>query len=105
MVWHVYELEEGQSSFAGMLSLGEWKERLCADAGDAAAKMIDVELDDAMDAAREAGWQGEVQGEPSIFVLPTDQDFQFGFAWNGAHTTVFAPRALPWMTPQHVADC
>jgi len=83
----------------------QWKERLHADAGQAAMELIDAELADAMDAAREAGWQGEVQGEPHIFVLPAEHDFQFGFAWKGARTTVLAPRALPWMTPQHVAPC
>jgi hypothetical protein len=103
MVWHVYEFEKSASSFGGMVSISEWKERLIADAGVAAAELVDAELDDAMDAAREAGWQGEVQGEPRIFVLPAEQDFQFGFVWAGPQTTVIAPRALPWMTPQHVA--
>ncbi|CAG9237340.1 hypothetical protein PSAB6_70256 [Paraburkholderia sabiae] len=40
--------------------------------------------------------RGEVQGEPHIFVLPAEHDFQFGFAWSGARTTMLAPRALPW---------
>jgi len=105
MVWHVYEFEQTDSTFAGMFSLGEWKERMRADAGVGAVELIDAELADALDAAREAGWQGQVQGEPHIFVLPAEQDFQFGFAWSGTCTTVLAPRALPWMTPQHVAGC
>ncbi|MPW24136.1 hypothetical protein GCT13_47835 [Paraburkholderia sp. CNPSo 3157] len=64
-----------------------------------------MELADAVDAAREAGWRGEVQGDPRIFVLPNEGEFQFGFVWTGTHTTVFAPLALPWMTPKHVAAC
>ncbi|VVD87056.1 hypothetical protein PAN31108_01428 [Pandoraea anhela] len=103
MVWHVYEFEKTDSSFLGMFGLNEWKERLGVDSGQAAVELIDAELADALDSAREAGWRGEVQGEPHIFVLPAEQDFQFGFAWNGAGTTVLAPRALPWMTPKHVA--
>lgn len=105
MVWHVYEFEKTDSSFAGMFSLGEWKERLRADAGPAAVELVDAELADALNAAREAGWTGDVQGEPRIFVLPAEDSFQFGFAWNGARTTVLAPRALPWMTHQHAARC
>lgn len=105
MVWHVYEFEQSASSFAGMLSISEWKQRLLPDAGVGAVELVDAELADALDAAREAGWQGKVQGEPHIFVLPAEQDFQFGFVWNGARTTVLAPSALPWMTPQHVASC
>ncbi|MET3171978.1 UNVERIFIED_ORG: hypothetical protein ABIC72_006431 [Burkholderia sp. 1988] len=85
--------------------MSEWKDRLLADAGAAAADLVDAELEDAMDAARKAGWQGEVQGEPRIFVLPNEEDFQFGFAWTGTRTTVFAPLALAWTTPKHVADC
>lgn len=105
MVWHVYEFERTDSSFDSMFSLSEWKERLLADAGQGGVELIDAELIGAIDAAREAGWQGEVPGEPRIFVLPAEQNFQFGFAWNGAHTTILAPCALPWMTPQFVSDC
>ncbi|MEM5371011.1 hypothetical protein V4C53_33930 [Paraburkholderia azotifigens] len=39
MVWHVYEFEKTGSSLAGMFSLGEWKERLQADAGTAAVEL------------------------------------------------------------------
>ncbi|MFP3614663.1 hypothetical protein SB778_31745 [Paraburkholderia sp. SIMBA_050] len=59
MVWHVYEFEKSASSFAGMFSMSEWKDRLLADVGAAAADQVDAELDDAMDAARNAGWQGK----------------------------------------------
>jgi hypothetical protein len=105
MTWHVYEFEKSASSFAGMVSIAEFKERLIDDAGIGAAKLVGGELADALDAAREAGWLGEVKGEPHIFVLPAEENFEFGFVWTGPQTTVIAPRALPWMTPQHVAQC
>jgi hypothetical protein len=83
MAWHVYEFEKNASSSSGMFSMSEWKERLAADAGEYAASRVDMELADAVGAAREAGWRGEVQGEPRIFVLPNEEEFQFGFVWTG----------------------
>ncbi len=71
MAWHVYEFEKNASSSSGMFSMSEWKERLAADAGEYAASRVDMELADAVGAAREAGWRGEVQGEPRIFVCRT----------------------------------
>jgi hypothetical protein len=105
MVWHVYEIEKSASSMTGMLGMSEWKARLETDAGAAAVELLDVELDGALDAARSAGWAGNVQGEPRIFVLPNEEDFQFGFVWTGTRTTIMSPLALPWMTTQLVADC
>jgi hypothetical protein len=104
MTWHVYEMEKPDSSFAGMFSLAEWKQRIHEDGGIGAVEQVMAELDDALDAAREAGWQGQVQGDPLIFVLPAE-NFEFGFVWNDTSTTVLAPRALTWMTPLHVAQC
>jgi hypothetical protein len=105
MVWHVYEIEKSASSMAGMLGMSEWKARLATDAGAAAVELVDGELADALDAARASGWTGDVQGEPRIFVLPNEEDFQFGFVWTGTWTTIMSPLALPWMTTQLVADC
>jgi hypothetical protein len=88
-----------------MVSISECKQRLLLDAGVGVVELIDSELADALDAAREAGWQRKVQGEPHIFVLPAEENFEFGFVWTGLKTTVITPRALPWMTPQRVAHC
>lgn len=103
MTWHVYEMEKPDSTFAGLLTVGDLKQRMHDDAGVGAVDLVQAELDDALDAAREAGWTGEVQGEPYIFVLPVEQIFEFGFVWKGERTTVIAPRALPWMTPLHIS--
>ncbi|WP_165190287.1 hypothetical protein [Paraburkholderia dioscoreae] len=84
----MYEIEKSASSMEGMLSISEWKARLTIDADVGAVDLVDAELVDALDAAGEAGWQGEVQGEPRIFVLPAEENFEFGFMWTGLQTTM-----------------
>lgn len=103
MTWHVYEIENPESTFAGLLSFGEFERRTHDDAGIGAAEQLKAELDDARDVAREAGVRGAVQDEPYVFVLPVPQIFEFGFVWQGEPTTIISPRALPWLTPLHVS--
>jgi len=88
----------------GLFTVTEWKERLATDTGVAAVELVDVELAVALEAAKEAGWADKVQGEPHIFVLPNVPDFQFGFVWSDACTTILSPLALPWMSaPAYMA--
>jgi hypothetical protein len=105
MAWHVYEIPKPESTFAGIPSYSDFKQQLLEDAGIGAVDLLKAELDDALGSAREAGWKGTVQGEPHIFTLPVERIFEFGFVWKGERTTIIAPRALPWMTPLHVAQC
>lgn len=79
----------------GLFPVTEWKERLATDKGAAAVELVDMELAVALDAAKEVGWAGKVQGELHIFVLPNVPDFQFGFVWSDACTTILSPLALP----------
>lgn len=100
MTWHKYEIEKSASSMDGLQRISEWKAQLADDIGVAGLELLDVELADALDAARAAGWTDARHGEPRIFVLPNVADFQFGLVWTDTRTVILSPLALPWMEAQ-----
>ncbi|TDG02018.1 hypothetical protein E1N52_41930 [Paraburkholderia guartelaensis] len=60
-----------------------------------------AEREDAYEAAREAGWDGSLNEEPHVFILPANVDFKFGFVWTSLDEDrpmfVVAPEPLPWV--------
>lgn len=51
--------------------------------------------------ARNVGWEGDIKGRgPSVFWLPAENHFQYGFAFkqdNNGMTFVVSPVKLPWL--------
>lgn len=88
-----------------MRALDEWKIKLSTEESPAAAEMIDIEYENALDAAQSAGWKGVADPAPYMFVLPNQVDFQFGFVLNASTeqtTTMFSPLSLHWLAAASV---
>jgi len=50
--------------------------------------------------ALEAGWEGDFRHDPSVFFLPDETEFAYGFAWkqdNNGDTVIVSPRPLFWL--------
>lgn len=47
--------------------------------------------------AKSVGWEGDIRGNPHVFWLPGDSEFEYGFAWkqgNNGTTYVVSPRKM-----------
>lgn len=54
----------------------------------------------AKQAAKQHGWEGDFRNDPSVFWLPAEHSFEFGFVIkqdNNGTTFVVSPRPLPWL--------
>ncbi|GHC38546.1 hypothetical protein GCM10007291_45190 [Gemmobacter nanjingensis] len=52
----------------------------------------------AKDLARDVGWEGDFRGDAHVFLVPTEEAFQYGFAWkqdNNGITFIVSPVKLP----------
>jgi hypothetical protein len=101
MTWRVYKMAQPASSFAAMPTLAQTREIVLQDSGQFAQEVFDQECKDAMEVAKESGWDGEFLVEPHVFTLPNREDMQFGIVWTQPDeertTFVVSPLPLPWL--------
>ncbi|MEX3917861.1 hypothetical protein AB4Y43_16715 [Paraburkholderia sp. BR10872] len=101
MSWTVYRIERADTSFYWMRTFAELCE-IAAEEGELfAQEVFEAEIEGAFEAAREAGWDGSLNEEPHVFILPAKVEFKFGFVWTSLDEErpmfVVAPEALPWL--------
>ncbi|WP_143219499.1 hypothetical protein [Achromobacter xylosoxidans] len=58
--------------------------------------------DSAREAATKQGWEGDFRGEPVVFWVPTEDGFDFGFAFkqdNNGTTFIVSPKRMLHLEP------
>lgn len=64
-------------------------------------EILESGIEEAFEAARDAGWDGEMDEEPHVFMLPANVEFLYGFVWTSPDherpMIVVAPKPLPWL--------
>jgi hypothetical protein len=101
MDWIIYRIERPANELNWMRTSTEIVERAAADDDTMVAAIVEAELDAAFEAARQAGWDGEMDEEPHAFVLPAKDEFRFGFVWTcpdpDKPVVIASPLPLPWL--------
>lgn len=109
MNWHVYELlaidfgwEHVKTVKETLVAIANGPDELSHPDGlnSANAKAFLDAWESAKSAASEKGWEGDFRHEPSVFWLPSEGDFNYGFVFkqdNNGDTYVVPPHALPWL--------
>lgn len=100
MGWIIYRSKRPSNDLGWLRTSTEILERLLED-DEAESAIFGGELEAAMDAAREAGWDGHMDEEPHAFILPSSHEFRYGFVWTSPDVArpmiVASPLPLPWM--------
>lgn len=63
-----------------------------------ALKQFKNDFKHAQQLAGEKGWEGDFRGDAHVFMLPTENEFTYGFAWkqeNNGTTYIVSPVAFP----------
>jgi hypothetical protein len=109
MNWHVYELlaidfgwEHVKTVKDTLLAIASGPDELNHPDGlnAANAKAFLDAWESAKNAASEKGWEGDFRQEPSVFWLPSEGHFDYGFVFkqhNNGDTFVVSPHSLPWL--------
>lgn len=108
MSWFVYEIApidfgwDMQSTVhatATAIATREVGERLSSStSGGVSLDHFFAAWESAQDAAREEGWEGDFRGDPTVFWIPSDTEFDVGFVIkqdNNGTTYVVSPVELP----------
>lgn len=72
----------------------------------ATVEQLKEDWKEARSLARQVGWEGDLPRPPSVFWIPGDDSFEYGFAFkqqNNGMTFIISPRALPWLA-KHAAQ-
>lgn len=100
MSWNIYMIARPSNELSWLRTSTEVIERAAEDR-DFLVAIVEAELEAAFDAAKEAGWNGQMDEEPHAFVLPASDEFRFGFVWTRPDTErpliVASPLPLPWL--------
>jgi hypothetical protein len=91
-------------AFTHPLTMPPYYQMLVEEAADDGEGKIESHLAEGLDsafaAAHNAGWDGEIDEEPRIFMLPTPGEFRVGFVWTcpvmGRPAIVASQMPLPW---------
>jgi hypothetical protein len=101
MSWIIYRIGRPSNDLKWLRVFAEVAESTVEDGDHHIAAIMDAEMEAAMDAAREHGWDGEMDEEPHLFVLPHKDTFKFGFVWTTPDverpTLIASPIPLPWL--------
>lgn len=101
MTWTTYRIPRPANSLFWIRTYAEICDITAEDSGMAAVEILDGEMEHALETARMAGWDGFIDEEPHVFVLPNFEEFQFGFVWTSPDAErpmiVVSPQPLPWL--------
>lgn len=108
MSWYAYFINPIDVHWEYLPTVDEFLTKIKSSAGqyypyayvDRITTEFEAAFENAQKLALEAGWEGDFRHDPSVFFLPDETEFAYGFAWkqdNNGDTVIVSPRPLFWL--------